>query len=96
MPGQAWDRTIRLGDFRTSVGGELSFDVVLGHYLPLTFAGGAAWTHDPVAAHSALGVFGRIGRAFSVDVLPWHNSGGMKTKSRFLRRRSSRSRSSRT
>ena len=62
--GQAWNRTIRLGDFRTSVGGELSLDVVLGHYLPLTFSGGAAWTHDPVAAHSALGVFGRIGRAF--------------------------------
>jgi hypothetical protein len=62
--GQAWNRTIRLGDFRTSVGGEISLDVVLGHYLPLTFAGGAAWTHDPVAAQSALGVFGRIGRAF--------------------------------
>ena len=45
---QAWDRAVRLTDFRTSAGIELSADTVLGHYLPLTFAGGLAWTHDPI------------------------------------------------
>jgi hypothetical protein len=61
---QAWDHSIALADFRTSLGGELSVDAVLGHYFPVTFTAGAAWTHDPVAARSAVGVFGRIGRAF--------------------------------
>ena len=61
---QAWDRAVRLTDFRTSAGIELSADTVLGHYLPLTFAGGLAWTHDPVDRHSSAAVFGRVGRAF--------------------------------
>jgi hypothetical protein len=52
------------GDLRTSMGGELSLDVVLGHYLPVTFSGGAAWTHDPVNSHAGGAIFGRIGRAF--------------------------------
>jgi len=61
---QAWDRSIALDDFRTSLGGELSVDAVLGHSFSVTFAAGAAWTHDPTAARSSVGVFGRIGRAF--------------------------------
>jgi Tol biopolymer transport system component len=62
--GQAWDRSVRLSEFRTSAGAELSVDIVLGHYLPLTVAAGAAWTHDPVAARSSAAIFGRVGRAF--------------------------------
>jgi len=61
---QAWDRRIALSDFRTSLGGELSADAVLGHSFPVTFTAGAAWTHDPTAARSSAGVFGRIGHAF--------------------------------
>jgi hypothetical protein len=61
---QAWDRSVALSDFRTSLGGEVSVDAVLGHYFPVTFTAGAAWTHDPTAARSSIGVFGRIGRAF--------------------------------
>jgi hypothetical protein len=62
--GTAWDAAFHAGDLRTSMGGELSLDVVLGHYLPVTFSGGAAWTHDPVNSHAGGAIFGRIGRAF--------------------------------
>jgi hypothetical protein len=62
--GQAWNRTFRFDDLRTSAGGELSSDVVIGHYLAVTLTGGAAWTRDPVAGSSGGAVFGRIGRAF--------------------------------
>ncbi len=83
--GQAWNRTIRLGDFRTSVGGELSLDVVLGHYLPLTVLGRRGVdTRSGRRAFRARRL--RPDRPRVLDcVLPWHNSGGMKTKSRFLR-----------
>jgi hypothetical protein len=60
--GHAWDRTFRAADLRTSVGGELSADVVVLHYVPLTLAGGAAWTHGGVRDRAA--VFARIGYAF--------------------------------
>jgi len=62
--GTAWDAGVHAGDLRTAAGGELSLDVVLGHYLPVTFSAGAAWTHDPVTSHSGAAIFGRIGRAF--------------------------------
>jgi Tol biopolymer transport system component len=62
--GHSWDEGLVLGDVRTSVGGELSLDAVLGHYAPVTFTAGAAWTRDPVADRSRFVVFGRIGRAF--------------------------------
>jgi hypothetical protein len=32
--------------------------------VPLTFAGGAAWTRDPVSDRSRARFFGRIGHAF--------------------------------
>ena len=60
----AWDREFRASDIKSSVGGELSADVVLIHSLPLTIASGAAWTRDPVASHSGAAFFVRIGRAF--------------------------------
>jgi hypothetical protein len=62
--GNAWNTTFRAADIRTSAGGELSLDLVLLHYVPLTFAGGAAWTRDPVSDRSRARFFGRIGHAF--------------------------------
>ena len=62
--GHAWDRGARAADVRTSIGGELSADLVVLHYVPLTIAGGAAWTRDPVADRQRAAVFARIGYAF--------------------------------
>jgi hypothetical protein len=62
--GSAWNRTVRFSDLRTSIGGELSLDIVLGHYLPVTLTSGAAWTRDPIEDRSRASFFGRIGRAF--------------------------------
>jgi Tol biopolymer transport system component len=62
--GTAWDGRLRGKDLRTSTGGELAIDLVLGHSLPITFAAGAAWIHDPVLPRSAAAVFARVGRAF--------------------------------
>jgi len=62
--GHAWDRAWRAADLRTAAGGELSIDLVLFHYVPLTFAGGAAWTRDLRVARDRAAFFGRIGYAF--------------------------------
>ena len=62
--GHAWDATFRASDIRRAIGGELSTDLVLVHYFPLTIAGGAAWTHDPVAGRDRAAFFGRLGYAF--------------------------------
>ena len=62
--GQAWDLTFRAADLRTSTGAEVSLDVVVLHYLPLTLVSGAAWTRDPVAGRNHGAFFGRIGYAF--------------------------------
>jgi outer membrane translocation and assembly module TamA len=62
--GQAWDETFRTSDVRTSAGGELSVDTVVGYWLPLTFTTGVAWRRDPVGHHDGVTVFGRIGKAF--------------------------------
>ena len=63
--GHAWDGGFRVRDVRTSAGGEISLDAVLGHYLPLTFTTGAAWTRDPASgSRQTAVVFGRIGHAF--------------------------------
>jgi hypothetical protein len=62
--GHAWAATFRAADVRRSIGGELSTDIVLIHYVPLTIAGGAAWTHDPVAGRDRAAGFARVGYAF--------------------------------
>jgi WD40-like Beta Propeller Repeat len=62
--GHAWDTGFRLGDLRTSTGAEVSLDVVILHYVPLTLATGAAWTRDPVTRRQRAAFFGRIGHAF--------------------------------
>jgi hypothetical protein len=60
----AWRRTFVAADARASAGLEVSADVVLGHYLPLTFAGGMAARRDPSRAHEGATAFWRIGYAF--------------------------------
>jgi hypothetical protein len=62
--GTAWDVNFRAADLRTSLGGELSLDAVIAHYVRLTFTAGAAWTHDPVSAANRGAFFGRIGYAY--------------------------------
>jgi hypothetical protein len=62
--GHAWDRAFRAADVRTAIGAEIAADLVILHYVPLTIAGGAAWTRDPVADRRRAAVFGRIGYAF--------------------------------
>jgi WD40 repeat protein len=62
--GHAWDAAVRPADLRTSTGGELSLDVVILHYVPLTLVAGAAWTRDPAADRSHRAFFGRLGYAF--------------------------------
>lgn len=62
--GTAWNTPFRAADLRSSAGGELSVDLVLLHYVPVTFVGGAAWTRDPVSDRTRATFFGRIGHAF--------------------------------
>jgi hypothetical protein len=62
--GHAWNTRFRRADVRTSAGGEVSVDLVVLHYLPITLVGGGAWTRDPVANRSRAAVFARVGTAF--------------------------------
>ena len=62
--GHAWDTTFRAADLKSSVGGELSADVVVLHFVPVTLAGGAAWTRDGATDRSRGALFARIGYAF--------------------------------
>ena len=62
--GHGWNSSFRATDIKTAVGAELSADVVVLHYLPLTITGGAAWTRNPTADHRRGSFFGRIGYAF--------------------------------
>jgi len=63
--GYAWTNGFDARSVKTSVGGELATDVVLGYYLPLTFAAGAAWGHDGGGSSRGGAVFyARLGRAF--------------------------------
>jgi hypothetical protein len=60
----AWRETFRTAEVRTSTGAELSSDIVLGHYLPLTITGGIALRRDPSRVQSGAAGFWRIGYAF--------------------------------
>lgn len=61
--GGAWDATLRRSNVRTSVGAELSCDLVVGDTVPLTVTAGVAWQIDGTKERRAV-AFGRIGRAF--------------------------------
>jgi hypothetical protein len=60
----AWRRTFQVSDARASAGVELSTDIVLGHYLPLTVTGGVAFRRDPARVQEGTAAFWRIGYAF--------------------------------
>jgi Tol biopolymer transport system component len=63
--GHAWTRSFRAAAMKTSVGGELSADVVAGYSFRFTAAFGAAWGHDGGGAiRDRATVYARIGRAF--------------------------------
>ncbi len=62
--GQAWTDSLRWGDARTSFGGELSVDTVVGFGLAVTFTGGAAVRYDGTSDRSSVVAFARVGRAF--------------------------------
>ena len=62
--GTAWDQQHSRDDWRTSVGAELSADVVIGYSLPLTITGGVAFRYDPTDRSGGPTVFARVGRAF--------------------------------
>ncbi len=63
--GHAWDRQFDAQDLKTSVGAELSFDLVLGFSLPLTTTVGGAWGRDGSGSVDGGGsVYVRLGRAF--------------------------------
>ncbi len=51
-------------DVRTTAGGEVSMDTVLGFVLPVTFTVGGAWRHGGPDGEQRFVAFGRIGRAF--------------------------------
>jgi hypothetical protein len=61
--GHAWDQTFDRSQVRQSVGGELSFDAVLGSSFRMTIATGAAWRRDGDGSRDVV-AFARIGRAF--------------------------------
>jgi hypothetical protein len=61
--GHAWSETFRISDVKSSVGAELSVDVVAGYSIPLTVAGGVAWSRVPGEPRS-ISAYLRLGRAF--------------------------------
>jgi Tol biopolymer transport system component len=63
--GQAWNRTFNASALKTSVGAELSTNVIVGYYFPFTTAVGTAWGHDSSgAAPGGFTAYFRIGQAF--------------------------------
>jgi hypothetical protein len=62
--GAAWTGGVRAQDRRTSAGGELSLDTVLGFTVPVTLTGGVAWRNDRSSGRQDVVAFGRVGRAF--------------------------------
>lgn len=63
--GHAWFRTFATRDVKTSVGAEISADVVLGYVLPVTVTAGAAHGRDGSGAMaSGVRAYARIGYAF--------------------------------
>lgn len=60
----AWRDSFRLGDTHASAGLEVSSDIVVGHYLPLTVTGGVALRRDPTHRREGAAGFWRIGYAF--------------------------------
>jgi outer membrane protein assembly factor BamA len=62
--GHTWSDQFRLADVKTSLGGELSADIVLGYSLRLTVTTGAAWGRDGHSGGDTGTAYVRVGRAF--------------------------------
>jgi surface antigen Omp85-like protein len=63
--GNAWTSGAQWDDRKTSLGGELAADVVVGFGLPLTWSVGAAWGHDGAGQlPDQRRVYLRVGRSF--------------------------------
>jgi hypothetical protein len=63
--GHAWTSNFRGRDMKTSIGGELSVDIVFGYFVPLTVSAGAARGHDGRGLErDRTTLYLRIGRAF--------------------------------
>ena len=62
--GHAWSTGFRMADLKTSLGGELSADLVLGYSLRLTVTAGAAWGRDGQNSSDSATAYVRVGRAF--------------------------------
>jgi Tol biopolymer transport system component len=63
--GHAWTNRFDANAVKTSVGGELSSDLIFGFFFPLTTTVGAAWGHDGSgAAPDRTTFYFRVGRAF--------------------------------
>jgi outer membrane protein assembly factor BamA len=63
--GHAWTRAFDAAAIKTSVGAELSANVVAGFYFPLTASVGAAWGHDGSGTiPSGALVYFRLGKSF--------------------------------
>jgi hypothetical protein len=63
--GHAWTDAFRASAVKTSLGAELSADVVAGYFVRFTSTVGAAWGHDGSGTvRDRTTVYARIGRAF--------------------------------
>ncbi|MGE3704206.1 MAG: hypothetical protein AB7I13_02965 [Vicinamibacterales bacterium] len=63
--GHAWNDRFRLGDLKSSIGGEFAMDLVLGYALPITVSAGVARGRDGAGGRPPrTTVYARIGRAF--------------------------------
>jgi hypothetical protein len=62
--GETWTEAFHFDHVKTSVGAELSTDVVAGYFFPFTVTAGAAWGHDNENSTDRTTLYIRIGRAF--------------------------------
>jgi hypothetical protein len=63
--GHAWTTAFRVNAMKTSVGAELSMNIVAGYYFPFTATAGVAWGHDGSGVvRGGATFYARIGHAF--------------------------------
>ena len=62
--GHAWTTAFHAGDIKTSVGAELSANLVAGYTFPFTATWGGAWGRDGASGASNATAYIRIGRSF--------------------------------
>ena len=62
--GHAWSDGFASRDIKTSLGGELVFDLIAGYSLPVSVALGAAVGHDGSTSSEHTMVYGRFSRTF--------------------------------